>query len=227
MGSLALLNNPATQIQTLNGEGNVSVRFRPDPLTNAPTWDATTQYFKGDWVVDPADGQMYCWVGPVVPSGDPQVVSVLGGTSPYNGGAGWVKAGPNGVNYYDTKAPTATIAVPGAWTALTNNAFTVPANSDWLVTFQGRLAAAAPVGAAGEVSTVTITPAGLAPGTAVNATWFIPGGATGADFTCSFLVSVPAAAPSPAPQTGTITLTGTSAAALTLSATALTIVRLG
>ena len=233
MSGLELLSNRLEQVATLNGEGVDSLSFRTDPLTNAPTWNAATQYFKGDWVRDPVDFQLYCWLGPTVAPPALAPTCVRGGTSPYNAGfgtAGWVKAGPVGVDYYDTVAPTATIAggaAPGvAWTALANNVATVPADSDWLVTIQGRLAAAAPL-VAESISELTLTPAGAAPGTAANATWFMAIGQQSADFSSTLFVRVPAAAAPPAVQTGTITLTGkTTGVALTLSDAVLTWVRL-
>ena len=56
--SLESLQNPLA----VKGALPTSVALRPlDGTSNDPTWDATTQYFKGDWVVSPTDFGMYCY----------------------------------------------------------------------------------------------------------------------------------------------------------------------
>lgn len=56
--SLESLQNPLA----VKGALPTSVALRPlDATSNDPTWSATTQYFKGDWVVSPTDFGMYCY----------------------------------------------------------------------------------------------------------------------------------------------------------------------
>lgn len=239
--ALESLSNSLERQLALNGQrqGCSATQVRSNPASNAATWNATTQYFLGDWVVDPEDGQMYCWNGVLVPfAGPPPYTeiqsSVLGGTSPYNGGAGtdgWLRAGPNGVSYYEELAPTFTIAGAGAWTVPTNNVITVDAKwsdpavggTDWLITVQGLLTFAGAQVAA-DVQTITLTATGTG---AVSSSYTINPvvGATTNNFSCSLFVRTgTTAAPPLAAQT--ITLSGVAGAAATLTLCRMVAVRL-
>lgn len=235
--SLESLSNSLERSRVLNGnrQGCSATQVRSDPASNSAVWSATTQYFLGDWVVDPDDGQMYCWNGVLVPfAGPPPYTeiqsSVLGGTSPYNGGAGtagWLKAGPNGVSYYEDLAPTAVLPA-GAWNTLTNNVITVPAQwsavgTDWLITIQGTLTyTVAPAAIQKQTLTWTATGTGaISPSVDV----FSGIGETTNNFSASVFVRTGTDA-APPYTAKTITLTGTSSAAATLTNCRMVAVRL-
>jgi hypothetical protein len=238
--ALDSLSNSLERSLALNGQnqGVAVTQVRSDPSTNSALWSATTQYFVGDWVVDPADGQMYCYNGElvVVAPGPPPVTqiktSVLGGTSPYNGGAGWLKAGPTGVNLYESLQPTFTNPLPagGAWAGGAANVITVPAavsavGSEWLVTVQGTITYAAPQ-VATDIQTLTLTATGTG---AVSASWTLGPTVGEAATNFSFSVAVQTGTNAPPLVAQTITLTGAAAAgaaAGTLSNLRLTAVRL-
>ena len=233
--ALESLSNGLERALALNGQrqGSSATQVRSDPTTNSAEWSVDQQYLVGDWVVDPDDGQMYVFNGVHVVSAGPPAVdeistSVLGGLSPYNGGAGWLKTAPNGVTEYASLLPTFTIAGAGAWTAPTNNVISVPAvwsslsGTEWLVTIQGLLTFAAPqVATDWQRLTLTATGTGavsascdVAPvvgelTTAFSATLAVQTGTGVAPFTAQ-----------------TITLSGTAGAASTLSECRLTAVRL-
>lgn len=237
--ALESLSNSLERSLALNGQrqGCAATQVRSDPADNSAVWSPNAQYFLGDWVVDPDDGQMYCFNGILVPfAGPPPYTeiqsSVLGGTSPYNGGAGWLKAGPTGVNQYETLLPTFTNPLPagGAWVGAANNVITVPAavsavGSEWLVTVQGTITYAGNQTAA-DIQTLTLTATGTG---AVSKAWTLAPtvGVLATDFSFSCAVQTGTNAPPLVAQT--ITLTGAAtagAAAGTISNLRVTAVRL-
>lgn len=237
--ALESLSNSLERSLALNGQrqGCSVTQVRSDPATNSAEWSVDAQYFIGDWVVDPADGQMYCYNGELVAFAGPPPyteikTSTLGGVSPYNGAAGWLKAGPTGVNQYETRLPTFTNPLPagGAWVGAANNVISVPAalsavGTEWLVTVQGTLTYGA-AQTAGDLQTITLTASGTG---AVSASYTIQPtvGGLATNWSCSLAIQTGTNAPPLVAQT--ITLTGSAdagGAAATLSNLRVTAVRL-
>jgi hypothetical protein len=243
--SLESLSNSLERSLALNGQrqGTAVTQLRSSPLSNSAEWSASAQYLVGDWVVDPVDGQMYCYGGELVVFAGPPVTteiktSVLGGLSPYAGGAGWLKAGPTGVNQYETLLPSFTYPLPvgatppAAWTGGANNVITVPdflsaVGTEWLITVQGTITYPA-AQVATDIQTLTLTATGTG---SVSASWTIQPtvGSTTTDWSCSLVVQT-GTTPAPPLAIQTITLgggaVGTATAATSLTNLRLTAVRL-
>jgi hypothetical protein len=160
MASLESLANPLERIAVLP----TAMNLRQVPATQvapaSPVWSALVQYFLNDLVISSVDGGAYIWGG-----GANGETTVRGGNDPSDATSGWIKTATNGVNTYNTLAPTIVSAPAGVLT-ITNGTLSVPAESEWFISVQviGVLPA---VGTSADVSELTFTASG-AGGTALT-----------------------------------------------------------
>lgn len=209
--SLESLANPLERLTYLP----TVLNYRVNTLAGGITWDATFQYYIGDVVTSIVDGYAYVYTAETTGR-----TSVVGGGDPSLSGD-WVRLAGSGVTTYDntTAAITGASAGAGGAYALVGASLSVPANSDWLVTFQGTVTTPLAQTSA-DVSTFTITGNGVGGTSGANTCSANDGSAT-SSFSFSTFVSV---------GTGGSTLTATGVAlgqAANVSAGVLSAVRLG